>query len=159
MMLTLRRDTSCSEATLGVLEVEGKKLFTIEPPWVPHPEGGPAGALFVSRIPAGAYRVEPFKMPSGEKAYIISNPAAGVHQLPFQIPKPQRHTCRSRITIRAANYAFEAIDAIGVGLARTKTPMGWKLERSLDAMNVLRTVINKELDMTLVIEDGGHSTG
>lgn len=154
-MLTLRRDTSNPEATLGVLEVDGKKLFTIEKPWVPHPDGGPAGALFVSRVPAGIYKVEHFKMPSGEKAYVISNPMAGVHQLPFQIPKPQRDLLRSRITIRAANYAFEAVDAIGIGMQRVKTSMGWKLERSLDAMNVLRTVVDSKLDLTLIIEDAG----
>lgn len=160
MMLTLRRDTTAPDATLGVLEVNGKRLFTIEPPWVPHPCGGPAGAPFVSRVPAGIYRMEPFKMPSGEKAYVISNPIAGVHQLPFQIPKTQRDLLRSRITLRAANYAFEAVDAIGVGMQRTKTPNGWKLERSLDAMNIVRTVIDKSLDLTLVIEDaGGASTG
>lgn len=155
MMLTLRRDVSTPEATLGVLEVEGKKLFTIEPPWIPHPDGGPAGALFVSRVPPGIYRMEHFKMPSGEKAYVISNPTAGVHALPFQINKPQRGMLRSRVTIRAANYAFEAVDAIGVGMERTKTSVGWKLERSLDALNVLRTTINSALDLTLVIEDAG----
>jgi hypothetical protein len=155
MMLTLRRDTSTADATMGVLEVQGKRLFTIEPPWVPHPAGGPAGAQFVSRVPAGVYKMEPFKMPSGEKAYVISNPIAGVHQLPFQIPKLQRALLRSRVTLRAANYGFEAVDAIGVGMQRTKTPNGWKLERSLDGMNILRTVIDKSLDLTLIIEDAG----
>ena len=159
VMLTLRRDTSTPEAILGVLEINGKRLHTIERPWVPDPEC-PAGRPFYSCVPAGVYRVEPFKMPSGEKAYVISNPVAGVHALPFQIPKPQRDKLRSRITIRAANYAFEAVDAIGLGMERTKTSVGWKLERSLDAMNVARTVINQTLDLTLVIEDaGGASPG
>lgn len=160
MILTIRREPSAPDATIGTLEVVGKKLFTIEPGWVPHPAGGPAGAPYVSRVPAGTYRMEPFKMPSGEKAYVISNPVAGVFALPFQIPKPQRGMLRSRVTIRAANYAFEAVDAIGVGLERTKTSMGWKLERSLDALNILRTVVNQTLDLTLVIEDaGGQSAG
>lgn len=157
MMLTLRRDLSGPDATLGVLSIGDKKLQTIEPPWVPHPSGGPAGAPFVSRIPPGAYRLEPFKMPSGEKAYILSNPQLGVFQLPFHVPKPQRDMLRSRVTIRAANYAFEAVDAIGVGMQRTKTSVGWKLERSLDALNILRTTINSALDLILVIEEGGAS--
>jgi hypothetical protein len=158
-MLTLRRDMSTPEATLGVLEVNGKKLFTIEPGWVPHPDGGPAGALFRSRIPAGTYRLEHFKLPSGEKGYILSNPVAGVFKMPHEIPKAQREHLRSRVTIRAANYAFEAVDAIGVGLERVKTSLGWKLERSLDGMNQLRTVVNSALDLTLVIEDvGGPSS-
>lgn len=152
MMLTLRRDTSSPEATLGVLEVGQHKLHTIEPPWVPHPNG-PAGSPYVSRVPAGVYKVEPFKMPSGEKAYVLSNPVAGVFRMPFDIPKPRRAELRSRVTIRAANYAFEAVDAIGVGVERTKTSVGWKVERSLDAMNVLRTVIDRALDLTLVIEE------
>lgn len=158
-MLTLRRDTSTPEAVLGILMVADKRLHTIERPWVPHPDGGPAGAPYVSCVPAGVYRVEPFKMPSGEKAYVISNPVAGVHALPFQIPKPQRDKLRSRVTIRTANYAFEAVDAIGLGMERTKTSVGWKLERSLDALNVLRTMINQSLDLTLVIEEGGACAG
>lgn len=155
-MLTLRRDTSTPDAILGILIVGDKRLHTIERPWVPSPDC-PAGEPYRSCVPVGVYRVEPFKMPSGEKAYVISNPVAGVHALPFQIPKPQREKLRSRHTIRAANYSFEAVDAIGVGLERTKTSVGWKLERSLDALNVLRTVINQTLDLTLVIEDGGAS--
>ena len=159
MMLTLRRDTSCPDAILGTLEIQGKKLFTIEQPWIPHPEGGPAGAPYRSCVPPGVYRMEPFKMPSGEKGYVLSNPVAGVFKLPFEIPKAQRDKVRSRVTIRAANYAFEAVDAIGVGMQRTKTSVGWKLERSLDALNVLRTTINQALDLTLVIEEGGPSPG
>jgi|SRR6185503_6245117 len=158
MMLTLRRDTACQDATLGVLEVDGKKLFTIEPPWVPHPEGGPAGAPYVSRVPSGTYRLETFKHPSGEKGYVLSNPGAGVFKMPFDIPQGARKRLRARITMRAANYAFEAIDGIGIGMKRIKTPLGWKLEQSLDAMNVLRTTINSTLDLTLIIEDiGGQS--
>lgn len=157
-MLTLRRDTSTPEAILGILTVGDKRLHTIERPWAPHPDC-PAGLPYVSCVPPGVYRVEPFKMPSGEKAYVISNPVAGVHALPFQIPKPQREKLRSRVTIRAANYAFEAVDAIGLGMERVKTSVGWKVERSLDAMNVVRTTINQALDLTLVIEDGGPSAG
>jgi hypothetical protein len=156
-MLTLRRDTTTPEAILGILTIGDKRLHTIERPWVPHPDC-PAGAPYVSCVPPGVYRVEPFKMPSGEKAYVISNPVAGVHALPFQIPKPQRDKLRSRHTIRAANYAFEAVDAIGLGMERVKTSVGWKVERSLDAMNVVRTTINQALDLTLVIEDAGGSS-
>lgn len=157
-MLTLRRDTSTHDAILGTLHVGDKKLHTIERPWIPHPSGGPAGAPFVSCVPAGVYRIEPFKHPSGEKSYVLSNPAAGVYKLPFEIPKPQRDQLRSRITIRAANYAFEAVDAIGIGVERTKTSVGWKVDRSLDGMNILRTMIDRALDLTLVIEEGGSSS-
>ena len=159
MMLTLRRDTSTPDAFLGILTVGDKRFHTIERPWKPHPNGGPAGAPYESCLPPGVYRVEPFKLPSGEKGYVVSNPAAGVYKLPFEIPKPQREQVRSRVTIRAANYAFEAVDAIGLGLERTKTAVGWKVERSLDALNVLRTTINQTLDLTLVIEEGGPSAG
>lgn len=156
MMLTLRRDTSTPEAVLGILIIGDKRLHTIERPWVPHPDC-PAGAPYLSCVPLGVYRLEPFKMPSGEKSYVLSNPAAGVYKLPFEAPKTQRGQVRSRVTIRAANYAFEAIDGIGLGMERVKTSVGWKVERSLDAMNVARTTINQALDLTLVIEEGGPS--
>lgn len=161
MMLTLKRDTIGPDCTLGILSVgEDKKLHTIEQPWVPHPSGGPAGAHYVSRVPAGMYRLERFKMPSGEQTLVLSNPQSGVFPLPFNIPKLQREQLRSRITIRAANYAFEADNAIGVGMQRVKTQMGWKVERSLDAMNVIRTSLNGSLDLQLLIEDsGGDSAG
>lgn len=160
MMLTLRRDISGPEATLGVLSIDEKKLHTIESPWVPHPSGGPAGAPYVSRVPAGVYKLEPFKLPSGERAYVLSNPILGVFQLPYEVPRPQREMLRSRITIRAANYAFEADNAIGVGMQRVKTQVGWKVERALDAMNILKTCLGTTLDLSLLIEDaGGTSAG
>lgn len=153
MILALRRDTKGTDCILGILEIDGKKLNTLEPPWVPHPTGGRAGAPYVSCVPAGVYRVEPYKRPCGERAWILSSPELGVFQLPFEIPREQRGKARSLITIRAAHYAYDAIDGIGIGLNRVKTSVGWKLERSLDAMNILRTVVNGTLDLTLRIED------
>jgi hypothetical protein len=153
VILALRRDTKGTDCTLGILEIDGKKLNTLEPPWIPHPGGGRAGAPFVSCVPAGVYRVEPYKRPCGERAWILSSPELGVFQLPFEIPREQRGKARSLVTIRAANYAYDAIDAIGIGMNRVKTSVGWKLERSLDAMNILRTVVNGSLDLTLRIED------
>lgn len=153
MMLTLRRDTSNQDAVLGVLEVAGNKLHTLEKPWVENPNGGKGGAQFVSCLPPGIYRLEPFKLPSGERGYVVSNPNLDVFKMPFEIPKQKQTAARARVTIRAANYAFDAVDAIGVGMQRTKTPHGWKLERSLDAVNVLRTTINGALDLQLVIEE------
>lgn len=72
--------------------------------------------------------------------------------MPFEIPKLRKDACRARVTIRAANYAFEAVDAIGVGTNRVKTQLGWKLERSLDGMNIVRTVLGTTLDIQLLIE-------
>lgn len=153
MILALRRDTKGPDCILGILEVQDKKLHTLEPPWVPHPAGGKAGAPFISCIPAGIYRLEPHKRPCGERAWILSSPELGVFRLPFEVPREQREKARSLVTVRAANYAYDAVDAIGVGCARIKTQLGWKLERSLDAMNILRTLINSTLDITLRIED------
>jgi hypothetical protein len=153
VILAIERDTRGPDYTLGILHVEGKKLHTIEPPWVPSPTGGRAGAPFISCVPAGLYKIEPYKRPCGERAWILSSPELGVYQLPFEVPREQRGRARSLVTIRAANYAYDAVDAIGVGTARVKTNVGWKLERSLDALNILRTVVNGTLDLTLRIED------
>ena len=153
MILALKREPPGPDCILGILHVESKKLHTIEPTWVPSPTGGKAGAPFISCVPAGVYKIEPFKRPCGERAWILSSPELGVFQLPFEVPRDQRGRARTLVTIRAANYAYDAIDAIGVGMSRVKTAVGWKLERSLDAMNVARTVINGALDLTLRIED------
>jgi hypothetical protein len=153
VILALRRDTKAPDCFLGVLQIEDKKLHTLEPPWIPDPAGGKAGAPFISCVPAGLYKIESHKRPCGERAWILSSPELGVYQLPFQIPREQRGKARALVTIRAANYAYDAIDAIGIGTNRVKTNIGWKLERSLDAMNILRTVVNGTLDLALRIED------
>jgi hypothetical protein len=153
VILALKRDTKASDCILGVLTVGDHKLFTIEPPWIPNPNGGRAGAPYVSCVPAGLYKVEPFKRPCGERAWILSSPELGVFQLPFEVPREQRPRARTLVMIRAANYAYDAVDAIGVGVNRVKTNVGWKLERSLDALNVLRTCINGCLELSLRIED------
>ncbi len=152
MMLTLRRDMSGPDVTLGVLEVGEHKLFTIEKPFVPNEQGGKAGAPFISCLPKGVYKLQAFKLPSGEKGYVVSNPSMDVFQMPYEVPKQRNGACRARVTIRAANYAFEAVDAIGIGIQRQKTQLGWKLERSLDGMNILRTVLGSTIDLQLVIE-------
>lgn len=152
MILSLRREVSGPDCTVGVLEVNGKKIYTIERGWVANPAGGKAGAHFISCLPKGTYRLEPFKFPSGEKGYVVSNPQMDVYKTPFDVPKPRKEACRATVAIRTAHYAHEAVDAIGVGLRRIKTAHGWKLEHSLDALNVIRTTLNGSLDLTLVIE-------
>jgi len=160
MMLTLKRDTVAPDCVLGTLTIgDSHKLYTIEKPFVPNAHGGKAGAPFISCLPAGVFRLEPHKLPSGERVYIVSNSALDVFQMPYEVPKSRNGACRSRVTIRAANYAFEAIDSIGVGTERVKTKLGWKLERSLDAMNQVRTILGSTFDLQLVIEDSGGATG
>lgn len=159
-MLTLKRDTVAPDCILGTLTVGPHKLYTIEKPFVPNEHGGKAGAPFISCVAAGVYRIEPHKLPSGERTYILSNPSADVFMMPYEIPKSRNGACRARVTIRAANYAFEAVDGIGVGTERCKTKLGWKLERSLDAMNQIRTILGMTFDLQLLIEDtGGVSAG
>jgi hypothetical protein len=151
-LLELRRDQVAPDCIMGILALGDHKLHTIEPPWIPNPAGGKAGAPFVSCVPPGLYRVEPYKRPCGERTWILSAPELGVFRLPWEI-QGRRESFRSLVTIRAAHYAYDAVDAIGVGLSRTKDRAGWKLERSLDAMNQLRTLINGSFDVRLKIEE------
>lgn len=151
MMLTLTRDQYLPECTMGVLEVAGKRFFTMERPWIPDPVGK-AGVKYRSCICEGTFRVTPFTRPSGEKAFRISNPSLDVYEDPFQVPRGKEDSARTLVLIHAANYVFDVIGCIGPGMERTKTLKGWMVTSSREAMNQIRTLIGATYDISLLIK-------
>lgn len=150
---TLIRDTFTEHETLGVLTLAERRVQTIEKPWVPHPGGGKGGANFISCIPPGLYKLERFTRPSGEKALIISNPELGVYQRDWDVPAALKGLVRTLCLIHAANWAHELHGCIGPGFNRAKDRNGWMVQRSREAMNLVRTVIGSELELRLKIEE------
>lgn len=151
MLLTLTRGQYLADCTLGVLEVAGKRFFTIERPWIPDPVCK-AGQKYRSCICEGAFRVMPFTRPSGEKAFRLSNPSLDVFEDPHAVPRGREETTRTLVLIHAANYVYDVLGCIGPGLERTKGPKGWMVTNSREAMNQIRTLIGATYDISLLIK-------
>lgn len=152
MILTLTRDLSDASATLGMLEANGKKFATIERPWIPNAHGGLSGEKYKSCVAAGEYRLEQHERPSGEKAFILSNPALDVYRTPAEVPAGREAATRTLVLIHAGNYVHDVIGCIAPGLTRYAGPLGWMVTSSREAMNQLRSVVGNTFDLRLVIK-------
>ena len=151
MLLTLTRDQYLRECTLGVLEVAGKRFFTIERPWIPDPIGK-SGVKYKSCVSEGVYRLSPFTRPSGEKAFRLSNPTLDVFESPTDVPKGREESTRTLVLIHAANYVYDVVGCIGPGMSRTKVAQGWMVTNSREAMNQIRTLVGSTYDISLLIK-------
>lgn len=151
MLITLHREQYLPDCTLGLLEVSGKKFFTIEKPWR-QSEAGRGGVEHYSCVPEGEYRMVPWTRPSGEKTFALSNPQLDVYQRPFDVPRDKRSIARSLILIHAADYVHDVLGGIGPGLGRSRDPDGWVVTSSRDAMNQIRTLVAHKFDLTLIIQ-------
>lgn len=151
MILELTRDLMHSNCTVGRLQVSGKTFFTIERPWIENSCGAPCGEKYVSCIGEGEYKLEPWVRPSGEKVFIISNPALGVYRLPRDVPKGHEKATRTLCLIHAANYAHDVNGCIGPGKSTKRDSGEWMVTQSRDAMNEIRTLVGNRLGLTLVI--------
>ena len=149
LALYLQREQMLAECTLGVLAAGPHKLFTIEPPWVPH-RGGRGGVRHASCVAEGRYRIRGHQRPSGERVWLLSNAGLDVFEFPADA-RGRGDAGRFLVTIQAAEHWWDVVDGIGVGTGRVKTANGWALENSRDAMNRLRTAVGSALDLTLVI--------
>lgn len=150
VILTLRRQQYLADCTLGCLDVCGRRFFTIERPWEPHPKGL-AGAEFKSCVPEGEYRLMQWTRPSGEKAFSLSNPKLDVYQAPYDIPRERHGVARCLILIHAADYVHDVMGGIGPGLERQRDDHGWVVTSSREAMNQIRTLVAHKFDLTLII--------
>lgn len=155
LILELRRDPNFrDDCTLGVLTVLGfpTRLQTIERPWVLNPLGGKSGAKYESCVAEGTYNLTRHLRPSGEKAWALVNHELDVYYLPSDVPKGREKMTRTLVLIHAGNYVHDVVGCIAPGMARTKTREGgWMVERSREAMNVLRTMVGETYDVKLRI--------
>jgi hypothetical protein len=114
VILKLKRFAYLDDATRGVLFVDGEPFQTIEKPWVENPKGK-GGLPFASCIPDGMYNVRPFKRPSGDEVYILSNPDNGVWE--FDEDRPDKEVGRYLILIHPGNTADDVVGCIAPGRA------------------------------------------
>ena len=152
MLLTLTRDQYLPECTLGVLDVAGKKFFTIERTWLPDPVCK-SGRKYESCVSEGTYLLHNFTRPSGEKVFMLSNPQLDVYEFPADVPKGRENSTRTLVLIHAANFVHDVIGCIGPGLSRTKVNgKEWMVTESREAMNQIRTLINSTYNLSLLIQ-------
>lgn len=151
MNLSLLRDTRETYCTLGIMEVGGHKLNTIERPWIQNPDGGRSGKRFESCIAPGIYRLEIHRSEKFGNVWALVNPALDVYHWPGDVPRGKENQARVAILIHAANHVFEVLGCIAPGKNRVRSGGQWMVTASRDALNLIKTVIGNKLDLTLTI--------
>jgi len=146
VIITLRREGEVQSATIGVLEVNGKKYPTLENP-------AHGGIKHDSCLPPGQYRLVPKQRASGEKAFAIVNPMEGVWETPSEVPRHAVTDARSAVYLAAGASTDDLTGShIAPGKLRARRGNGWLMEGSREAMNEIRTLVGSRLDITLIIE-------
>lgn len=149
MIVTLKREAHLTDATVGVLEISGRKFLTLE-----QRERANGEDKHDVCLPPGAYRLTPTQRAAGDKCYAISNPALRVWQRPSDVPPSSVTDARSAVYLAAG---FSTDDLVGghvaVGKQRQKIRGVWALDQSGDALNEIRTLIGSVLDITLIVEE------
>lgn len=112
MIIDLKRFAYLEEYTRGVLQIGNSTFQTVERPWVPFPKG-PGGLPFESCIPDGDYHLRAFTRPSGQKAYILSNPILGVYESAEELVDGKG---RYLILIHPGNTAADVVGCIAPAL-------------------------------------------
>lgn len=159
MELELFRDYRDSSCTLGTIEAFGKKLHTMERPWVPSTQSV-AGTKGVSCVAPGRYRLERHDSEAHPNVVALVNAALDVYHWEEQVPVARRGMARTVVLIHAANYADELRGCIAPGLLRAKVPARsgvgppvWMVQKSRDALNQFRNIIQGKIDVWLTINE------
>lgn len=159
MELILTRDFRDETCTLGVIESFGRKLQTMERPWVPSLLSV-AGTKGISCVAPGKYRLMPHNSEAHPNVWALVNPMLDVYHWDGDVPIARRNIARTVVLIHSANYASELRGCIAPGLARAHPPAGsgpgpkgWMVQRSRDALNQLRNIINGKIDVWLTITE------
>jgi hypothetical protein len=153
VILALSRDYRDPTCTLGVLEAFGRRLQTMERPWVPDP-AAKAGRKGVSCILPGKYRLFPHSTDAHKDVWALTNPLLDVYHWESDVPPQRRGLARTTVLIHPANYASELRGCIAPGKERRKvSQLEWSVQRSRDAMNELHQWVNGALDLWIEINE------
>lgn len=137
-MIALRRyyfDTH----TLGVMKFPDRLIYTIERPWMEHPDFR-GGVPFKSCVPEGLYTLSRFKSSTGKDLWSIENKDLGVY---VKMQDRELLTDRYACLIHAGNSVRDVVGCIapgtGAGLASvtsSRIAMGY-LDRALSTHNTI----------------------
>ena len=126
----------------------------MEPPWIPS-SGYAVGLKGHSCMPLGEYRVTRYQSEAHQGAFAVSNPQLGVYLMPNDPPSAARAYAMTNVLIQPATWAAELRGGIALGKARAKGSDGlWTVQRSRDAMNELRNLLSRALEINLTITSG-----
>ena len=124
--------------TEGVLELpNGRKLATIERPWVPD-LSAPGGTPFESCVPDGTYDIVPFTRANGDKVYLLRAPHLGVYVQKADVPATGG---RYLILIHKGNYVTDVVGCIAPGEKRVVMSGRLAVAASASAMHRILTEI------------------
>lgn len=136
--MLLNRYAYLERVTLGVIQLPGARIFTVERPWLPDPDtANPAGLPERSCVPEGTYLLEPHHSPRFPNVYALQNPSLAVWH--YAVP-PGAHG-RAGILIHAGNDVSAVVGCIAVGLsaeASAYAPGGYRITDSQRALQMVR---------------------
>jgi hypothetical protein len=154
MIFTLYRDYRDARCTLGTIEAHGRRVQSLERPWVPSTNGGIGGQKGVSCVPPGRYRLFPHSGEAFKNVWALVNPALDVYHWDSQVPAARRGKARTTVLIHPANYVSELRGCIAPGKERKRIDgKEWAVFRSRDALNELRQWATGALDLWLDIDE------
>ena len=136
--LILNRESPTATETRGRLSFSANVLYTIERPWIP---SAPGGQPFNSCVPAGDYKLVPFRRPNGDEVVALENHGLGVYL--NQTDRPGT-VGRYLILIHSANWADQVNGCIAPGIARGLNNRGPMVTRSRDAVALIMAYIGGE---------------
>lgn len=148
--LTLVRDISTSQVTLGWLSFGGKKWASLERPWIIDPIGK-GGLKGRSCVPVGEYKLVPHDTEAHPRVWALVNPQLDVYHDPAAVPSYKASFARTAVLIHVANFVHEIRGCIALGKTRQKDRETWMVRSSRDAINELRTLATGT-DLRLIIE-------
>lgn len=152
MDLELHRDYRDAGCTLGVIEAFGRRLQTMERAWVPTVESV-AGTKGVSCIAPGRYKLERHNSENHPNVWALVNKALDVYHFEHEVPRERKGKARTAVLIHPANWAEELRGCIAPGKERMRQGQVWCVQRSRDAINELRNIMQGKLDVWLVITE------
>lgn len=152
MDLELFRDYRDPGCTLGSIDSFGRRLQTMERPWVPSADSI-AGTKGVSCVAPGKYKLERHNSEAHQNVWALVNATLDVYHFESDVPPGRKGKARTAVLIHSANWAEELRGCIAPGKERVKDGLVWKVERSRDALNELRNIMAGKLDVWLIINE------
>ncbi len=150
--LELFRDYRDPGCTLGIVESFGRRLQTLERPWVPSPNSV-AGTKGVSCIAPGRYRLERHNSEAHPNVWALVNPSLDVYHFEHEVPRDRSGKARTAVLIHSANWAEELRGCIAPGKERLRQGKVWCVQRSRDALNEFRNILAGKIDVWLTINE------
>lgn len=141
MILSLVRFAYLPDMTLGYLVVAGARLATIEPPWLPNPNG-PGGLPrdahgSDSCVPDGDYRLEPHNTVDHPNVWALVNEQLGVYHQALPLGQ---HYGRTAVLIHSGNTTKDTQGCILVGLRHGSTDGRGTIDEVVDSRAALQVV-------------------